>query len=415
MQTGGPARNAHKPPDPPRGGSRPVRADGGPPVFTRQQILAYARGRPSEAFGPRYAPFDEGRFLARLPSPPYSFIDRVVRVEPPAQVMAPGGWVEAEFVVDPDAWYFRANRSASMPYCVLQEAALQVCGFTAAYVGSSLTSEKDLRFRNLGGEAVQLRDVGPSPQVLTARCRLTRVNTAADMIIQDYRMAVLNENGQPVYEGSTHFGFFTEAALARQVGIRDAEQFAHNPGSAERARAVHFDLEPVAPLFPEDPDRAPVDGPALPAKALLMIDRVLFFVPDGGPHGLGCAKAEKSVDPGEWFFAAHFFQDPVCPGSLGLESFLQFLKFAALRRFGISAGSRRFAPFLGENHRWTYRGQILPTNGKITVEAVVTRIEEVPEPMLVADGLLRVDGLIIYRMENFGVRLVSDQQGPVGH
>jgi 3-hydroxymyristoyl/3-hydroxydecanoyl-(acyl carrier protein) dehydratase len=32
-----------------------------------------------------------------------------------------------------------------------------------------------------------------------------------------------------------------------------------------------------------------------------------------------------AVDPSFWFFKAHFFQDPVWPGSLGLESFLQLV------------------------------------------------------------------------------------------
>ena len=50
----------------------------------------------------------------------------------------------------------------------------------------------------------------------------------------------------------------------------------------------------------------------------LMLDRVTGFWPDAG-HGR--LRAEKDVDPGEWFFKAHFFTDPVQPGSLGdLES-----------------------------------------------------------------------------------------------
>ena len=380
-------------------------------VFGRDRILAFARGKPSEAFGPRYAPFDEDRFFARLPSPPYSFIDRVVRVDPPAEVMAPGGWVEAEFTVRPDAWYFAANRTASIPYCVLQEAALQVCGFTAAYAGSSLTSEKDLHFRNLGGEAVQWIDILRRRQVLTARCRMTRVSTAADMIIQDYEMAVVDEQESLVYEGTTHFGFFTPEALAQQVGIRGAKA----AGGAEQRRGEGVQLDPAPPFFPGDPNTDPVPGAALPAKALLMIDRIDLFAPDGGPHGLGFLRGEKRIDPEEWFFAAHFFQDPVCPGSLGLESFLQVLKFAALHYFEDALQHRRFAPMLGQKHRWTYRGQILPENGAVTVEAAVTRIEEGAEPYLLADGLLRVDGLPIYRMENFGIRLVPEQNGSEDH
>jgi 3-hydroxymyristoyl/3-hydroxydecanoyl-(acyl carrier protein) dehydratase len=112
-------------------------------------------------------------------------------------------------------------------------------------------------------------------------------------------------------------------------------------------------------------------------------------------------KGEKIVDPQEWFFQAHFYQDPVCPGSLGLESFLQLVKFAALRRFPNQSEGFRFAPLLGKKHRWAYRGQILPANRRITVEAVITRTEDEPYPLLTADGLLRVDGLAIYKMENF--------------
>ena len=61
-----------------------------------------------------------------------------------------------------------------------------------------------------------------------------------------------------------------------------------------------------------------------------MIDRIEMFVADGGPRGLGYIRGSKDVDPDEWFFAAHFYQDPVMPGSLGLESFLQLAKFVAV-------------------------------------------------------------------------------------
>jgi hypothetical protein len=40
------------------------------------------------------------------------------------------------------------------------------------------------------------------------------------------------------------------------------------------------------------------------------------------------------------------------------------------------------------------------------VEAGITRITETPEPLIMADGFLSVDGLIIYEMKDFGIRLV---------
>lgn len=43
------------------------------------------------------------------------------------------------------------------------------------------------------------------------------------------------------------------------------------------------------------------------------------------------------------------------------------------------------------------------------VEAIVTQIDESPFPMVVANGLLSVDGLAIYEMKQFGIRLMPLQ------
>ena len=67
---------------------------------------------------------------------------------------------------------------------------------------------------------------------------------------------------------------------------------------------------------------------------LRMVDRIDAYVPDGGSKGLGLVVGRIAVDPAFWFFQAHFYQDPVWPGSLGLESFLQLLKYAAWKRWG---------------------------------------------------------------------------------
>ena len=138
--------------------------------------------------------FDEERVIARLPGPPYSFLDRIVAVEPEAWVLKPGGWIEAEYDMSPDAWYFKADRSSSMPFCVLLEIALQPCGWLAAYLGSALRSENDLKFRNLGGNAVLHRMIFPEEKTLTIRARMTKVSEAADMIIEHFDFKVLQDD-----------------------------------------------------------------------------------------------------------------------------------------------------------------------------------------------------------------------------
>ncbi|WP_321371630.1 hypothetical protein [uncultured Desulfuromusa sp.] len=137
-----------------------------------------------------------------------------------------------------------------------------------------------------------------------------------------------------------------------------------------------------------------------------MVDEIDIFSPQGGPHGLGYIRGIKNVDPDEWFFKAHFYQDPVCPGSLGLESFLQLLKIVAAEKWGVEESSQFETIVCGEKHSWNYRGQIIPVNKQVLVEAVVTHVDEGAQ-LLRADGFLAVDGKIIYQLKDFSIKLIS--------
>jgi len=375
------------------------------PLFDRRHMLEFAEGQPSKAFGDPYAPYDTQRFIARLPRPPYLLIDRIVKAEPAPWVLKPDGWIEAECDIAPDAWYFKAERTPAAPISIILEIALQPCGWLAAYMGSALRSPNDLRFRNLGGSATLFDEVPPDAGTLTVRARLTNASEAADMIIEHFDFEVCCREKR-IYNGKTYFGFFTRQALAQQEGIREATQHAYVPAPESIRNGIAREFVDLAPLAPGDPavDMAPTL--ALPAKSIRMIDRIEVYIPDGGPDGLGFVRGTKTVDPAEWFFEAHFYQDPVCPGSLGIESFIQLLKFVALERWPQLENSHRFGLLKEVEQTWIYRGQILPENKLVTVEAVITKIQEAPLPVIQADGYLKVDGLPIYKLENFGIALV---------
>ena len=373
--------------------------------FTREHILEYCEGAPSRCFGPTYAPFDHDRKLARLPRPPYLFMDRVTRAEPRPFVLEPGGWITAEYDVPPDAWYFAANRQPVMPFAVLLEAALQPCGFLAAYAGSALMSQEDVRFRNLDGTATLHREVTPDMGTLTLKSRLTKASRAGGMILENFDFEVRTAKGEPVYTGTTGFGFFPKAALEQQVGVRGAKPFPVPTTSRS------FTLEHGAPFTPEEATQFIGSGLARPARAWAMIDRVDALSLDGGSKNLGFVSARKQVDPSEWFFRAHFFEDPVMPGSLGLEALIQALGAWARERFPRLVDSHRYqALALGMAHTWQYRGQVVPTNATVQVEANVTQVIDGDEPVIVADGQLLVDGKIIYAMKDFPLRLVRENR-----
>ena len=358
-----------------------------PVLFTREQVLAFALGKPSEAFGDRYLPFDDQRVIARLPAPPYSFLDRVTKIVGAPWEMKAGASAEADYDVPTDAWYFEANRQERMPFAVLLEIPLQLCGWISSYIGSALTSEDDLAYRNLGGAGVLLADVTPDSGTLTSTATMTKVSRSGGMVIQHFDIET-RAGDVPVYRGTTYFGFFLRDALLNQVGIREATLYQPTAEELSRAKSLEY---PASIPFPDD--------------RLRMIDRVETLILDGGPHGLGYLEGIKRVDPSAWFFKAHFHQDPVVPGSLGLESLLQLLKVLAVERWGTDPGSTVFEPIgLGDEHQWVYRGQVIPTDRVMTTQAVVTAVDDAGR-WLKADGYVSVDGRVIYQMIDFTLRI----------
>ncbi len=373
------------------------------PAYNSEQLIAYCEGAPSDCFGPAFAKFDDGTRLARLPRDPFRFLDRVNSIGYEPLGMKPShDWTVAEWDVDPDAWFFAAAKTKSIPFAVLLEAALQPCGFVSCAIGSPLHGD-GLYYRNLGGTATMHFEPRNDIGTLTARARLDSHSEAGGMMLQRFTMD-LHADGRLLYSGTTEFGFFPPAAMRDQVGIRGA--FRWSP-------EVDGQPLPLTLTGPADPDAAAAIGSdvsealTLPAPVWTMVDAVDQYLPEGGLKGLGFVRGSLTVDPDAWYFRAHFFQDPVIPGSLGLESFMQLLQAAALERWPELTATHRFEPVaVGRAHTWQYRGQVVPTQGHVQVDCWIDSVEEGDEPVLTGSGLLSVDGRDIYSMKGFGLRLV---------
>ncbi|WP_146057463.1 acyltransferase domain-containing protein, partial [Streptomyces sp. SM12] len=367
-------------------------------TFGYASLLACAWGRPSEAFGAMYAPFDGTRRVARLPGPPYHFMSRIASVDGPQGGMREGSVVVAEYDVPDRAWYFEQSAGGTMPFAVLMEVALQPCGWLASYVGSAMTSEADLLFRNLDGSGTVTGEVTPAARTVRTRAELTRASGGGDMVIESFRVTCTADD-VPVFELSTSFGYFPRSAFDEQRGLATSAE--------DRARLD----EPCGHLvdLTTRPARFCAGEPRLPGRMLLMLDRITAYWPDGGSAGLGRLRSEKDVSPDAWFFRAHFFQDPVQPGSLGVEAMCQLLQYHLLERGAADGIPRpRFEPVLpGRETAWTYRGQITPANRLIRVDMdIVESGTDARGPYVVADASLWGDDTCIYRVRGLGMRVV---------
>ena len=339
-------------------------------------LLACAWGRPADGLGPMAEAFAGTRRGPRLPGPPYHFMSRVVAVEGPYQGMAVGSAIAAEYDVPEEAWYFTGG---AMPVAALMEIALQPCGWLGGYVGSPLQIDAELLFRNLDGDLRVRREVRPDTRVVRTRVELTGISRAAGMIIETFRIEC-HADGEPLLSGTAVFGYFLTTAFAQQPGLP--------PTPAERERFAEPCEDPPAFHHPAGP-------------MLTMLDRITGYWPEGGTAGLGRLRAEKDVDPGDWFFKAHFFQDPVMPGSLGVEAMGQLLQWYLAERAG-RPGAHCEPIALDEPLKWTYRGQVVPADRLITVEL---EILEINDRAAYARGWLWVDGRRIYRVDRLGAGL----------
>ncbi|MFF5897468.1 beta-ketoacyl synthase N-terminal-like domain-containing protein [Streptomyces argenteolus] len=373
-------------------------------AFGYPSLLACAWGRPTEASGPMAEVFDGPRRTARLPGPPYLFMSRIVSVDGPPGGMRQGSRVIAEYDVPDHAWYFEQNGGAAMPFAVLMEIALQPCGWLSGYIGGALTSEGDLLFRNLDGTGTVTGEITPTTRTVRTEAELTRVSRVGEVIIVSFAVRCLADDDE-VFALSAVFGFFPPSAFEHQNGL---------PVSEADRDALEAPCERSVDLTTR-PARYFARAARLPGPMLLMLDRITGYWPEGGSAGLGRLRSEKDVDAGEWFFKAHFFQDPVQPGSLGIEAMCQLLQFYMIER-GLTDGvaSPRFEPVMLDHEViWKYRGQITPTSGLIRVDMEILEAgEDARGPYAIAEARLWGDEICIYHAYGLGIRVVPGEGPP---
>lgn len=348
-------------------------------------VLQAAIGRLSHVFGERYAEFDEIRHAPRLPGPPFMFVSRILQSHVEDGLV--GSWVQTEFTLDAHAWYCDTP-GAEVDVAVLSEIALQPCGWLATLAGIPLESPEDVAIRNLDGSLTMTGTLSKSGGPVQVRAELERVDRVGGMIIERYAVEI-DQAGERVATLSTVFGHFTQAALKSQVGIaRDAAILA-------RASAVREQLKA--------PNADDWDMPTLE-----ILDDVTGFWPKMGRAQLGVVRTHKRIDARDWFFRAHFYQDPVQPGSLGLQAVYQTLQWYITRQLGV-AGTTHLAK---TPLTWKYRGQILPHHQAMTVEVEIRAIDQADSRVeVVADAWIWADDVAIYEISHIGIvaeRVASD-------
>lgn len=376
--------------------------------FTQFHFIEFATGRIANCFGVEFGGIYDGRTPPRTPNADLQLTSRVLEIEGKRNELKRISSCVAEFDCPADAWFFRENTHEDlMPYSIIMEISLQPNGFISAWVGTTLLfPERDLYFRNLDGSGKLLRHVDLRNKTIKNKSTLLSTTSAGNTIIQSFKYD-LSVDGEVFYEGTSVFGYFLKDALTHQLGLDNGKivkpWHVENGVEANLLKDIDLCSEQARQKYYQPSTEKPFYHLAKPQ--LDLIERVVISS-KAGKFDQGYVYAEKTINPNDWFFPCHFHQDPVMPGSLGVEAILQAMQLWALdNNLGAQFSNPRFFHELS-TVKWKYRGQIIPDNKIMSLDVHISRVEKTADKVVVyASASLYKDGLRIYEITDAQVAL----------
>ncbi|HFC11345.1 MAG TPA: 3-hydroxyacyl-[acyl-carrier-protein] dehydratase FabA, partial [Anaerolineae bacterium] len=372
-----------------------------PALYDDYHIEHFATGSISACFGEEYRIF-EGKRIPRTPNTYLKLFNRIVEINATRGKFGGKPNLVSEYDVPVDAWYYVQNSYPVMPYAVLMEIALQPCGFLSAYLGSTLPyPDTDFFFRNLDGNGTLARDIDLRGKTISNRVTLLSSTAMPGIIIQKFEFA-LSADAELFYTGTAVFGYFEGQSLVDQVGLDQGKVI---PSWLVESGATGKKWV-LADYYADARNRT--------TELCLAVDKLNFLdnatvVVDGGRHGKGYVFAQKIIDPNDWFFTCHFYQDPVMPGSLGVDAIIQALQIFALEAdLGAGLVNPHFTHADQHECVWVYRGQMAPDSGEMSLEIDITAVERSDKQVVViGDASLWKNDIRIYHVKQVAIRLLG--------
>lgn len=304
-------------------------------VFNKDALLHAVMGLPSKGFGEKLQRFDQGRFVPRLPAGDLLCIDHIEEVEPN---------------------HCRSTYHPPTPcsFALILEAALQPCGWLSHHMGCLDSFDDDTYFRNLNGE-LTLHAPYKTNTAIVFDVKLLRTAKLGGKMIVNFAVEGHQDNHH-MLTMQTAFGYFSKQSLEKQGGFSE-----ELPKHAYLPKAIPT---------------------ALKDNRQFMVEEILF----SNDKMIHC---RRMLSPDDWYFKAHFFQDPVQPGSLGIQAFYDAIGLWAQKTV-VPIGTCT----------WKYRGQTLPSHSSLDVTVT---IKEITDDLITFSGKLWVDGTCIYDLERASV------------
>jgi acyl transferase domain-containing protein/3-hydroxymyristoyl/3-hydroxydecanoyl-(acyl carrier protein) dehydratase len=380
-------------------------------LLTEEQVQEFCLGEVAKCFGQEYKIYDHGTVkVSRMPNTHLNLVSRVLEVKGERHQLKKGSTIITEYDVPLNPWYYCQNSFPTIPYSIWMEIGLQPCGFLSAYLGSTfLYPNQDLYFRNLDGQGNLMKNIDIRGKTIVNQARLLSSSSIQGMILQSFDFQLSCE-GEIFYQGEASFGHFSRQVLSNQVGLdqgKDVRPWYEQENTlnlpeinlnlrSQSNRNKYYQIDQHKPHY------------RLAQYQLDLLNEVKI-IKNGGKYQQGYIYARKEVKPTDWYFKCHFYQDPVMPGSIGIEAIIQAIQVYALHLdLGKHLKSPRFVQVIDHKTVWKYRGQIPPDQPEMYLEVHISKINISSNKVIViADASLWKPNMRIYDVKDLGVCLVD--------
>jgi 3-hydroxymyristoyl/3-hydroxydecanoyl-(acyl carrier protein) dehydratase len=354
-------------------------------LFDQNWLREFATGDITRCLGPEFSIY-HGRRSPRIPNGDLLLVSRICEIDGIRGDFSQKSIIQAEFDVTDNAWFLQDQSGNEIPVSILMEIALQPCGILSAWLKTQLKyPEINFFFRNLDGQIIRSMDVDTRGKTIQTKATLLKTIFSGSTIIQYFEFSLTCES-QTFLTGTTSFGYFPEEPMALQVGL-DGGKATIPWGTREENRSLLHYTEKMDGIVKTD----------LPDGKLRLITGIGTIQKDDS-HPNGYIYSKRKNNPVDWFYTNHFFEDPVMPGSLGIEAICQAF------RSGIhllSNSDKPVKPVNDSEMKWKYRGQVLQRNQNIRFDIHISETIQKNESVIyIGTANLWADDLRIYEIQN---------------
>ncbi len=392
-------------------------------VWDEADLLEFAGGSIARVFGEEYAIIDSYARRVRLPEPPYLLVSRITHIDGQRGTFKPCS-ITTEYDIPQDAWY-TTDRQAS--WAVSVESG-QCDLLLISYLGIDFEARGERVYRLLDCTLTFMDDLPFEGQTLRYDIAINSFARSGGSLLFFFSYDCYVGERLVLKMTGGCAGFFTDQELAGGKGIirtekEMAQRRAIQPRHFQpllRCERTSFDRRDIQALSVGD--IAACFGPhyqqsgrnhslRLPPPRLLMLDRIVSVDPQGGPWGLGEVVAEQDLSPECWFFPCHFKDDQVLAGSLMAEGCVQVMQFYVLY-LGLQCqtSDARFQPIPNQPQVVTCRGQVVPSDQRLTYRLEVTDIGLEPRPYAVGNVDILLGDKIVVNFTGVGIQLSEKQE-----